>query len=114
MLNFENMHCATSILNWFITNLQTLKCPRLLRNFRSVPELEKFKARVECDPPSVDLYTYNGKVEMLCGDKKGEAEALDADNLLLRGSKIKNTEYIYGIYTYKKKQRLSKRSKILK
>jgi phospholipid-translocating ATPase len=78
--------------------LQTLKCPRLLRNYRSVAELEKFKARVECDPPSVDLYTYNGKVELLVGDKKGEAEALDADNLLLRGSKIKNTEYIYGIY----------------
>jgi hypothetical protein len=35
---------------------------------------------------------------MLVGDKKGEAEALDADNLLLRGSKIKNTEYIYGIH----------------
>jgi len=70
----------------------------LLRGFRTLPDLEKFKARVECDPPSVDLYTYNGKVEIQCGDKNGNAEALDADNLLLRGSKIKNTEFIYGKY----------------
>ncbi|XP_059473121.1 phospholipid-transporting ATPase IF isoform X2 [Neocloeon triangulifer] len=83
------------------TNLKTLKCPRTLRRTRTLPELEKFKARVECDPPSVDLYSYHGKVEQLSGEKKGDAEALDAENLLLRGSKIKNTEYIYGstIYT---------------
>jgi hypothetical protein len=91
--------------------LQTLKCPRLLRNFRSVSELEKFKARVECDPPSVDLYTYHGKVELLCSDKKGDAEALDADNLLLRGSKIKNTAYIYG--THLASQKSAKNNKIL-
>jgi hypothetical protein len=76
--------------------LQTLKCPRLFRRYRTLPELEKFKARVECDPPSVDLYSYHGKVELQSGDKKGDADALDAENLLLRGSKIKNTEFIYG------------------
>ncbi|CAB3364729.1 Hypothetical predicted protein [Cloeon dipterum] len=82
------------------TNLKTMKCPRSLRNYRTLSQLEKFKGRVECDPPAVDLYSYHGKVETLSGEKKGDAEALEADNLLLRGSKVKNTQYVYGAVVY--------------
>lgn len=88
-------------------------------------ELYRFRAQIECDPPTSDLYTFHGRIEVLPagpgpgplhpgregpGTTEGEegaseptreeeqlaSEALDTENLLLRGATLKNTEFVYG------------------
>lgn len=54
-------------------------------------------AVVECDPPDPRLYEFEGKLFMPNGD---EAFPLGPDNLLLRGAKLKNTSWIFGVVLY--------------
>ncbi|KAF4521584.1 hypothetical protein B566_EDAN001304 [Ephemera danica] len=88
------------------TSLKTLKCPRILRNLHLGAErLRNFRAQVTCDPPSVDLYKFHGRLELLPDGpgplKSGsEFEALDTANLALRGATLRNTEFVYGCAIY--------------
>ncbi|CAM9001167.1 unnamed protein product [Rhodiola kirilowii] len=73
------------------TNLkikQGLEVTALLQddtNFRD------FKALVKCEDPNANLYTFVGNVE--CEEQQ---YPLSPQQLLLRDSKLRNTEYIYG------------------
>lgn len=71
---------------------------------------------IECEPPRADLYSFNGRLEMtqslanvvhsnphLATDiTRGSSRALPltSDHLLLRGSRIKNTEWAIGCAVY--------------
>ncbi|KAF4520666.1 hypothetical protein B566_EDAN006342 [Ephemera danica] len=46
------------------TNLKTLRCPKILRTV-GPEQLNRFRARIECDPPTSNLYTFHGKLEVL-------------------------------------------------
>ncbi|KAJ8890465.1 hypothetical protein PR048_009974 [Dryococelus australis] len=47
------------------TNLKTLHCPRLLKNFSIPEQLPKLRAQIECEQPTADLYKFYGKLEIL-------------------------------------------------
>ena len=54
-----------------------------------------FKGRCECDEPNAELYDFSGNLKF---DKKNFA--LTASQLLLKGSILKNTEWIIGFVVY--------------
>ena len=51
---------------------------------------------VECDPPNNELYAFNG----LYHHKTGGAIPLSNQNVLLRGSRLRNTSAVRGLVVY--------------
>ena len=54
---------------------------------------------IQCDLPNLSLYMLNGKANMRFNGI-GNEFPLDAKNLLLKGAKLRNTEWIIGIVIY--------------
>ena len=54
---------------------------------------------IQCDLPNPSLYMLNGKTNMRLNGI-GNEFPLDAKNLLLKGAKLRNTEWIIGIVIY--------------
>ena len=54
---------------------------------------------IQCDLPNPSLYMLNGKANMRLNGI-GNEFPLDAKNLLLKGAKLRNTEWIIGIVIY--------------
>ena len=57
------------------------------------------KGIIQCDMPNPSLYMLNGRTNMRLNGI-GNEFPLDAKNLLLKGAKLKNTEWIIGIIIY--------------
>ena len=53
------------------------------------------KAKVECDEPNAELYEFSGNLKY---DKKNFP--LSANQLMLKGSILKNTQWIIGFVVY--------------
>jgi len=60
---------------------------QVLRNF-SVAE-------IECEKENASIYTFAGQLKV-----KGTMCPIDIENVLLRGSSLRNTEWIYGVAVY--------------
>ncbi|TNV86611.1 hypothetical protein FGO68_gene4748 [Halteria grandinella] len=58
-----------------------------------------FKGQCECDVPNAELYEFSGNLKI---DKK--SYPLSANQLLLKGSVLKNTEWIVGFVVYTGKE----------
>ncbi|CAN0870411.1 Putative phospholipid-transporting ATPase 9 [Linum grandiflorum] len=58
-------------------------------------DFESFKSTIKCEDPNANLYTFVGSLEH--GD---EQYPLGPQQLLLRDSKLRNTEYIYGAVVF--------------
>jgi magnesium-transporting ATPase (P-type) len=77
--------------------------------FRRVPDLafevfkntklENFQCEIICDPPNTDVHFFNGNLI-----HKENTQSLDNENVLLRGSSLRNTDWVIGgaIYCGKK------------
>ncbi|EAT35270.1 AAEL012549-PA, partial [Aedes aegypti] len=101
----ENGKCFVTTANLDgETNLKTMMVPK------GMPDLSEDKlhtlGRIECELPRTDLYTFNGRLElteMTSVDGVGADNhmlPLMAENLLLRGSRVKNTEWAIGCAVY--------------
>lgn len=67
---------------------------------------------IECEQPRTDLYTFNGRIELGPVYRKELRNSLEmpsdtchvlplmTENLLLRGSRVKNTEWAIGCAVY--------------
>ncbi|KAI3503445.1 hypothetical protein L1887_31886 [Cichorium endivia] len=55
----------------------------------------KFKAVVKCEDPNEDLYSFVGSLSY-----NGQQHPLSLQQILLRDSKLRNTEYIYGVVIF--------------
>ena len=53
-------------------------------------------ARIECENPNEMLYKFEGNLQM----NSGMTIPLSVDQILLRGSSLRNTDYIYGIVVF--------------
>ena len=58
-----------------------------------------FEGIIQCDMPNPSLYMLNGKANVHLNGKNNEFP-LDGKNLLLKGAKLRNTEWIIGIIIY--------------
>jgi len=74
-------------------------------------DVMKFKGKINCQGPNEYLYKFEGNmafqsenkelVEDEVANKYNEVEIpIDANQMLLRGSSLRNTEYVYGIVVY--------------
>ena len=55
--------------------------------------------QVECENPNDMLYRFEGTLR-LGGTNKDTIVPLNTDQMLLRGSSLRNTDYIYGIVVF--------------
>ncbi|KAH6556188.1 hypothetical protein KP509_1Z197900 [Ceratopteris richardii] len=76
------------------TNLKIKKCPndtaRLVEE-----ELKEFDAYVKCERPNSSIYSFQGNLAW-----KDKIINLTPGQFLLRGSKLRNTQYVYGAVLY--------------
>lgn len=66
--------------------------------FVNLSDLDKL-GFVECETATTDLYSFNGKL-VLSDPDNSTVLPLNADNILLRGSRLKNTECVIGCAVY--------------
>ncbi|XP_049532124.1 phospholipid-transporting ATPase IF isoform X1 [Anopheles darlingi] len=94
------------------TNLKTMCVPRGLPKL-PVEQLHGL-GTIEYEPPNTNLYSFNGRIDLAGGEHAatgsissgsggagaGACVPLSAENVLLRGSRIKNTEWAIGCAIY--------------
>ncbi|KAJ2307704.1 phospholipid transporting ATPase, partial [Coemansia sp. RSA 2704] len=71
--------------------------------------LAAFRCVIDAEPPNTQLYSFKGSMQILAGDGYGEydgsngdtaRDALGVDNLLLRGSVVRNTQWAVGVVVF--------------
>ena len=71
--------------------------PKETRECSSLDKLDSLRAMVECQNPDVNLYRFLGNLTTYGNDSQSSVvTSLSLDNLLLRGSRLKDTDFIYG------------------
>ncbi|XP_078052193.1 phospholipid-transporting ATPase IF, partial [Augochlora pura] len=80
------------------TNLKMLVVPKVISKLTPT-EIASMEATITCQHPSSDLYHFHGKLE-IHGNENENCGSLSSENLLLRGSKLKDTDHIIGCAIY--------------
>lgn len=78
--------------------------PKLTRDLNDARKLDYLRAHIECQQPTVNLYQFVGTLTVYqinvgnegSDDERGGVTSLGLDNLLLRGARLKDTDYVYG------------------
>ncbi|KAK3430469.1 hypothetical protein EUGRSUZ_E02021 [Eucalyptus grandis] len=73
------------------TNLKAKRCVEATLNLNEDDSMSKFEATIYCEDPNPNLYSFVGNLEF-----QNESHPLCPAQVLLRDSKLRNTEYIYG------------------
>ncbi|XP_076237899.1 phospholipid-transporting ATPase IF [Calliopsis andreniformis] len=81
------------------TNLKTLMLPKVTTKMSAL-EIANMEGTVTCQHPSSDLYGFYGHLEIHSAIDGHNSTHLTIDNLLLRGSTLKDTDYIIGCAVY--------------
>ncbi|XP_024937348.1 probable phospholipid-transporting ATPase IF isoform X3 [Cephus cinctus] len=93
------------------TNLKTLYVPRVVSSI-SITDIVSMEAVVTCQHPIPNLYTFHGKIEVTHNNEQLNG-FLTIDNVLLRGARLKDTEFVIGCAIYTGQDtKLSMNSKI--
>ncbi|XP_046657252.1 phospholipid-transporting ATPase IF-like [Daphnia pulicaria] len=86
------------------TNYKTKISAKTTRDFDQPEKLERLRGHIECQQPTVNLYQFIGTLTVYERDGLGAISSTKAslglDNLLLRGAKLKDTDFIYGCAVY--------------
>ncbi|KOC61372.1 putative phospholipid-transporting ATPase IF [Habropoda laboriosa] len=94
----ERCYVTTSNLDGE-TNLKTIMIPKVISKM-SPSQIVSMEATVTCQHPSSDLYSFHGKLELNNGNSEVSTCHLTIQNLLLRGSRLKDTDHIIGCAVY--------------
>lgn len=78
--------------------MQTLHVPKMLSSC-NMADIVGLKAVVTCEHPQADLYSFHGKLEVNM-ESETISRTLTIDNVLLRGSRLKDTDYVIGCCIY--------------
>ncbi|XP_077146552.1 phospholipid-transporting ATPase IF isoform X4 [Ranitomeya variabilis] len=81
------------------TNLKTHLAIPETAVLQSVAELDTLKAVIECQQPEADLYRFVGRMTVQ-EHSEDIVRPLGTENLLLRGTRLKNTKEIFGVAVY--------------
>lgn len=76
------------------TNLKVKRCLEATLNLDDAG-LRTFSATVRCEDPNTNLYTFVGNLEF-----EKDSYPLSPDQVLLRDSKLRNTDYIHGVVIF--------------
>ena len=79
------------------TNLKHKIAPKELQGYSSAVEMTRhFEGQIMCEPPNEHIYRYEGVIKT----KAQEKISLSHENLLLRGSSLRNTDWVIGVVVY--------------
>ncbi|PIA40552.1 hypothetical protein AQUCO_02500336v1 [Aquilegia coerulea] len=77
------------------TNLKVKQSLEVTCSLRNEYSLQKFQAVIKCEDPNENLYSFVGSLYY-----NGAEYPLSPQQLLLRDSKLRNTEHIYGVVIF--------------
>ncbi|KAF8023103.1 hypothetical protein BT93_F0564 [Corymbia citriodora subsp. variegata] len=77
------------------TNLKAKRCVEATLSLNEDDAVSKFEATIYCEDPNPNLYSFVGNLEF-----QNESHPLCPAQVLLRDSKLRNTEYIYGVVIF--------------
>ncbi|KAI3661015.1 hypothetical protein MP638_004050 [Amoeboaphelidium occidentale] len=77
------------------TDLKTREAPKALRD-RSPEELKRMTGVIECPLPNSHIYEFDG----VLNTSHGESISISPTNLLLQGTILKNTDFVFGVVVY--------------
>ncbi|XAR51264.1 Phospholipid-translocating ATPase [Bertholletia excelsa] len=77
------------------TNLKLKQALEVTSNFNEDSSFQNFKAVLRCEDPNSNLYSFVGSLGI-----EDQQYPLTPQQLLLRDSKLKNTDYIYGVVIF--------------
>ncbi|KAJ6792772.1 putative phospholipid-transporting ATPase 9 [Iris pallida] len=77
------------------TNLKMKQSLEVTSNLLEDSSFRNFKATIRCEDPNANLYTFVGTM-----DFEGQQYPLSPLQLLLRDSKLRNTDFIYGVVIF--------------
>lgn len=84
------------------TNLKPRICVKETMDIKSIEKFGELKAKIQVEKPNEFLHKFTGQYNSSDDEKK--AISLDQSNLLLKGSVLRNTKYIFGVAVYVGKQ----------
>lgn len=77
------------------TNLKLKQALQATSQLNEDSAFKNFRGIIRCEDPNANLYTFVGSL-----DVEGQRYPLTIHQLLLRDSKLKNTDYIYGVVIF--------------
>jgi len=77
------------------TNLKLKRCLEVTLHLDTDIEFTDFKATIRCEDPNPNLYSFIGNLEY-----ESQVYTLSPCQVLLRDSKLQNTDYIYGVVIF--------------
>uniref|UniRef100_A0A2P2MIH8 Phospholipid-transporting ATPase n=1 Tax=Rhizophora mucronata TaxID=61149 RepID=A0A2P2MIH8_RHIMU len=77
------------------TNLKLKHALEVTSHLHNEESLKTFRAIIKCEDPNENLYSFIGTLEY-----NGNQYPLSPQQILLRDSKLKNTDYIYGVVIF--------------
>ena len=81
------------------TNLKIRQAPTGLQKYKSEASLMSLKGSITCELPNDKIYAFEGKYSD--EEELGASEIpLGPENILIRGSTLKNTDWVFGIAVY--------------
>ncbi|KFO99330.1 putative phospholipid-transporting ATPase IA, partial [Calypte anna] len=78
------------------TNLKIRQGLPLTSEIKDIESLMRLSGRIECESPNRHLYDFVGNIRL---DGHGTVP-LGADQILLRGAQLRNTQWVHGIVVY--------------
>ncbi|KAK9750496.1 hypothetical protein RND81_02G200700 [Saponaria officinalis] len=90
--SYEDAVCYVETMNLDgETNLKLKQALEVTSSLLDDSSLANFRATIRCEDPNASLYTFVGSM-----DYEGQQYPLTFQQLLLRDSKLRNTDYVYG------------------
>ncbi|CAO2830070.1 unnamed protein product [Amaranthus hypochondriacus] len=94
--SYEDAVCYVETMNLDgETNLKMKQALDVTASLLEDSSFKDFKATIRCEDPNANLYTFVGSM-----DYEEQQHPLSPQQLLLRDSKLRNTDYIYGVVVF--------------
>ncbi|KAI4357894.1 hypothetical protein L6164_001812 [Bauhinia variegata] len=94
--SYEDAVCYVETMNLDgETNLKVKQALEITSSLHEDFKFRDFKAKVKCEDPNANLYSFVGALEF-----EGQHCPLSPQQLLLRDSKLRNTDYVFGVVIF--------------
>ncbi|KAL8139534.1 hypothetical protein V2J09_005555 [Rumex salicifolius] len=94
--SYEDAVCYIETMNLDgETNLKLKQALDVTSSLTEESNFQDFKATIRCEDPNANLFAFVGKMEY-----QEQQHPLSSQQLLLRGAKLRNTEYVYGAVVF--------------
>ncbi|KAF2302852.1 hypothetical protein GH714_009298 [Hevea brasiliensis] len=94
--SYEDGACYVETMNLDgETNLKIKRCLEATLGLNEDEEFNQFRATIRCEDPNPSLYTFVGNLEF-----QDQTHPLCPSQVLLRDSKLRNTDFVYGVVIF--------------